>query len=288
MYVKSPLNYTGGKHKLLSQLIPLFPPENSIAKFYDVFCGGFNVGTNYHNNIVAIDILPQLIDLYKFWKYSANIDSLEETIDSFHLSKINARGYNLLRQSYNLFPNPVYFYALIAHSFNHQIRFNSRGEFNMPFGFNRSEFNKRLKENLIKFIVQLQKKNIEFLCSDFECVNVEPDSFFYCDPPYRITMATYNEKNGWAEKDDLRLFGFLDSLNNKNIKFGLSNVIRQGNQTNTVLEKWASKYKIYHLKTTYSNCSYHKKQRDDCDEVYVTNWPSTCSGGAYPLTFKSH
>lgn len=43
-FVKSPLNYTGGKHKLLPQITKLFPDD--IKTFYDVFSGGANVGIN--------------------------------------------------------------------------------------------------------------------------------------------------------------------------------------------------------------------------------------------------
>lgn len=41
--IQSPLNYTGGKFKLLPQL-PSFP--NNIHTFVDLFCGGCNVGIN--------------------------------------------------------------------------------------------------------------------------------------------------------------------------------------------------------------------------------------------------
>lgn len=37
-YIKSPLNYVGGKFKLLPQLMPLFP--QNISKFIDIFGGG--------------------------------------------------------------------------------------------------------------------------------------------------------------------------------------------------------------------------------------------------------
>lgn len=36
--IKSPLNYTGGKFKLLPQILPLFP--NEINTFVDLFGGG--------------------------------------------------------------------------------------------------------------------------------------------------------------------------------------------------------------------------------------------------------
>ena len=37
-YIKSPLNYVGGKYKLLNDIIPLFP--KGINTFVDVFAGG--------------------------------------------------------------------------------------------------------------------------------------------------------------------------------------------------------------------------------------------------------
>ena len=42
--VQSPLNYMGGKYKLLTQILPLFP--QNIKTFVDIFCGGCNVGIN--------------------------------------------------------------------------------------------------------------------------------------------------------------------------------------------------------------------------------------------------
>ena len=38
--IKSPLNYTGGKYKLLPQILPYFP--SNINTFVDMFCGGIN------------------------------------------------------------------------------------------------------------------------------------------------------------------------------------------------------------------------------------------------------
>ena len=47
--------------------------------------------------------------------------------------------------------DPIDLFILICYSFNHQIRFNSKGEYNMPFGKNRSQFNKTIEQNLINF-----------------------------------------------------------------------------------------------------------------------------------------
>ena len=43
-YIASPLNYIGGKARILDQLLPLMPEE--IDTFVDLFCGGCNVGMN--------------------------------------------------------------------------------------------------------------------------------------------------------------------------------------------------------------------------------------------------
>lgn len=37
-YIKSPLNYIGGKYRLLKQILPLFPAN--IDTFVDLFSGG--------------------------------------------------------------------------------------------------------------------------------------------------------------------------------------------------------------------------------------------------------
>jgi Site-specific DNA methylase len=50
--IKSPLNYTGNKFKLLNQIIPVFP---KVQKFADVFCGGLNVGINADADVVVCE-----------------------------------------------------------------------------------------------------------------------------------------------------------------------------------------------------------------------------------------
>ncbi len=68
--VKSPLNYTGGKYKLLPQILPLFPDK--IETFVDIFCGGCNVAINVPaKKTICNDIDSNLIGLFKFFKSSS-------------------------------------------------------------------------------------------------------------------------------------------------------------------------------------------------------------------------
>ena len=68
-YICSPMNYIGGKYKLLPQLLPLFP--QNIETFVDLFCGGCNVGINVQaEKYIFNDNLSYLIDLYRsFYLY---------------------------------------------------------------------------------------------------------------------------------------------------------------------------------------------------------------------------
>lgn len=58
--VKSPLNYIGGKAKLLSQIKSKFPKDFEV--FYDVFSGGANVGVNIEaKEIYCVDKMKLLL-----------------------------------------------------------------------------------------------------------------------------------------------------------------------------------------------------------------------------------
>lgn len=95
----------------------------------------------------------------------------------------------------------------------------------------------------------------------------------YCDPPYLITVASYNENGGWGEQAERELLSKLDEIDNAGVRFGLSNVLESKGKENTILKEWANRYKVNYLEHTYSNCSYHKKDKESKDvEVLITNY----------------
>ena len=251
--IKSPMNYTGGKYKLLKQILPLFP-ETINGRFIDLFCGGLDITINTKaNKIIANDLNRKVIEIYQ------------------------EKGYNKFREYYNKTRYPIDLFILVCYSFNHQIRFNKDGNFNMPFGKDRSYFNETLKKNLINFHKIIKQDNIVFTNLNFLSLKPEKlteNDFVYCDPPYLITCATYNEQDGWNETLEKQLYELLDKLNEKNIKFAVSNVLYNKGKENEILKEWCKKYNVYHLDKTYSNCSYHAldKDKNSTDEVLVTNY----------------
>ena len=156
------MNYIGGKYKLLSQIIPLFPKD--IHTFVDLFCGGCNVGINTAaNQYIFNDNLLYLVDLYNaFYKNDTEtvFNHIEARISQFDLSLTNKDGYLALRKLYNTARNPLDLFVLVAFSFNHQIRFNNSHQFNNPFGKDRSSFNPRMKQNLCDFLSAFHSKKI--------------------------------------------------------------------------------------------------------------------------------
>lgn len=273
--IKSPLNFTGGKFKLLPQLLPLFPKEDSYSVFVDMFCGGCNVAVNMQSKeVIANDYSTQLINIYKYFQTTGKeqvYKDIYEAIDKYKLSKTNKEGYLTLRAEYNKTKDIKLLYVLICFSFNNQIRFNSQGGFNMPFGLDRSSFNSALEERLGLFIDGI--KDIQFVNKSFEYVAIHEGYFVYIDPPYLISTATYNEQGGWTEKHEHLLLESLDLFNSRGVKFGLSNVFESKGKENIILKEWAKKYNVHYLNNSYSYCSYQGKNKElPTVEVFITNY----------------
>lgn len=278
-YVKSPLNYTGGKYKLLPQLLELFPKQ--VNTFVDLFAGGGNVSVNVKaEKVVFNDLMwqvPEMLQEFKKIGVEESLRKIDGYISSYDLSKENKEGYLALRELYNKGKSdPLMLYTLICYSFNNQIRFNNKGAYNMPFGKDRSSFNLTLREKFITFVQRLQSMEIQFSSKDFRELDLDTlgeNDFVYCDPPYLITVASYNENGGWGEQAERDLLAKLDTLDKAGVKFGLSNVFESKGKENIILKEWAKGYKVHYLDHTYSNCSYHKKDKQSKDiEVFITNY----------------
>ena len=301
--IQSPLNYTGGKFKLLPQILPLFPTNIDI--FVDLFCGGANVGVNVKSNKTILnDTNDNLTLLFSMFKNLGNdfLPLIDEIIEKYQLSQSSKYGYDYyncdsntglapynkdkflkLRDDFNNSKDIGYYhyamlYTLILYSFNNQIRFNSNGHFNLPVG--KRDYNEKMKQKLQKFIDRLKEKDYKFSNQDFRDFDISTlnsNSFVYADPPYLITCATYNEQGGWNETDEHDLLDFLNNLHKKNIKFALSNVLRSKGKENSILIDWtqrnSDRYKVINLNYSYNNSNYQTKNKNEItEEVLIINY----------------
>lgn len=301
-YISSPLNYIGGKARILDQMLPFMPTNIDI--FVDLFCGGCNVGMNVPaGHTIYNDTSKPLISLIKALKRMKNetiIKRINELIDEFEFSRTrdhnfkyyggdankgvsayNREKFLLLRERFNTYPKKdnqyyILLYTLILFGFNNQLRFNDNEEFNLPVG--KRDFNTAIEAKLVRFLNALRVQDCEFQTKDFrrfDFTNLTANSLVYCDPPYLITTATYNEKDGWNEQDELDLLAILDNLNERGIKFALSNVLQHEGKENTLLQEWIGRnnYIVHDLFMDYHYSNYQKKSKKaESQEVLITNY----------------
>ena len=301
--IQSPFNYTGGKFKLLPQILPLFP--DNVDTFVDLFSGGGNVGINVKaKHVIFNDIEECVLKIMNLWKtdsYENILKKIQTIIRKYNLSDTSKYGY----EKYNCNSNTglgdynkeafkslkaqlnsrtrrsaQYYhelYTAIIFAFNNQIRFNTKNEFNLPVG--KRDFNDVMKFKLQAFITRLHDIDCTFANTDFRKFNfnaLQTNSFVYADPPYLITCASYNENGRWTPDCETALLKTLDNLNAEGIKFALSNVLESKGKENLFLKKWLdenSSYACHHLKHSYSNANYQRKETSAItDEVLITNY----------------
>lgn len=308
--IQSPLNYTGGKYKLLPQILPFFPKD--IRTFVDLFCGGCNVGLNVEcDRVIYNDHDKNLLYLYHTFKNLGKEPVLEwvyQIIEKYGLSLISKNGYRYygcesdkglgkynrdgflrLRADFNErqskgqydYYHYVMLYVLIVYSFNNQMRFNARGDFNLPVG--KRDFNERMEHKLCVFIDRIRDQNSQFICRDFrsfDLSDLDCRDFVYIDPPYLIACATYNEQGGWDEGCEKDLLAFVDGLHEQNIHFALSNVLRSKGKENSLLIEWLNRnkgeYHVIPLRYNYANSNYQTKDKKTSatEEVLIMNYRS--------------
>lgn len=270
---QSPLNYMGNKSPIAG-FLKSYAPKN-INHVADVFGGGLNAGINfdvekltYNDYNFKVKELLQMfessdtVDLYKF---------IKKTITKYGLTKNGKDAYMKMRSDYNATKiekrDVRLLYVLVLFGFQQQIRFNSSYDYNNPVG--EAGFNDSILEKIVSFSRLVKERNVVFMSGDYTDVKVDENTLVYCDPPYLITLGSYNDGkrgfNGWSETEETRLLTYLDELNNKGVKFMLSNVIEHKGKKNTHLEEWI-KSRNYNLIHYTGGASRGRK------EIIVTNY----------------
>lgn len=288
--ILSPLNYVGNKARILTSLLPLFP--QNLTVFVDIFCGSGIVGLNAKSKrLILNDKEKRVMDLLRYFQNNSldkilgevnsiiaqyNLTDSKSKPKGFYkihknegLSRHNKDGFLRLRKSYNQHPSEAKFFTLILFGFNHFVRFNAQGAYNVPVG--KSDFSHFQLQKSIAFIRALQERHITLLNMDFrENALYKEGDFFYFDPPYLITQAPYNAS--WNEECEKDLYKILDILDSQNKSFALSNVLISNGKSNDLLTQWSKKYHTTFIKRDYANANYHRKNLGATQEVLITNY----------------
>jgi DNA adenine methylase len=99
-------------------------------------------------------------------------------------------------------------------AFNGMRRFNSRGEFNIPYG-NYKTFNPIIKEEHINKL-----KKTQIFCGSYKDVMLNNDTkntFIYIDPPYTREFKEYSHENIFGKKQQIELFETFKGMKNASV-----------------------------------------------------------------------
>lgn len=268
------VKWVGGKRQLLKSIEAALPKEIAKLKLFEPFVGGGAVFFHLQAKSAWInDANSELINTYETIKLDVEglIQSLKKhkneadyfyDIRALDREESFARLSNVERASRLIFLNKT--------CFNGLYRVNNSGEFNSPFG--RYENPNIVNEPVLRAVSQyLNHHNVQITNFDYSksIEAADKNCFVYLDPPYHPLSNSANftgyVAGGWGIEDQVRLKTVCDSLNDKGVKFLLSN-------SSTPLIH--SLYKDYNIKTLLAGRAINAvgSKRGDVEEVLVKNY----------------
>lgn len=295
---RSPLFYVGDKYKLIREIKTHFP-EN-IGRLIEPFVGGGSVFMNVEAEeyllndldrfVIAIhqmlnryigrldDFYNEVVEIVDHYglslSFRANVvpAELKKAFPKTYYAKYNEEGYNRMKADFNQGGqiDIQMLYVLLIYGFNRMLRFNKKGEFNLPAGD--VDFNANVYNALSDYFAILQNKNIEWNNLDFRVflrgIEYRQDDLIYLDPPYLITFSEYNKF--WNSGTEHDLLNLLDELDQEGVRFAISNVTHYRGKTNEEFINWSANYNSFPIKSNY--ISFNDNTIKQFNEVLVTNY----------------
>lgn len=271
------LKWVGGKRQLLKEILPLIP--NEISTYYEPFVGGGAVLFSLQPKKALInDYNIELINVYKVITNNPNdlIKILEE-----HENKNNAEYFYKIRQldrtsdykKLSAVERAARIIYLNKTCYNGLYRVNQAGQFNSPYGKYRNP--NIVNSPTIKALNNYFNNNqITITSGDYKDslkkIRANTKAFVYLDPPYyplsTSSSFTGYTDNGFNDKQQIELKNECDKLNNKGIKFLLSN-----SSCDFIDELYKNDYNIKIIKAKRVLNSDGNK-RGEIDEVLISNY----------------
>lgn len=194
--LRPPLKWAGGKRWQLPYLEPLWQPHRH-RRLVEPFCGGLAVATGLvPDRALLNDINPHVINFYDWLTRGLQI-SLEMKNERTRYYEARTRFNALLASDRATTADAAgLFYYLNRTGYNGLCRFNSKGEFNVPFGRYR---NIGYKSDFSEYREAFARWT--FTHTDFAAIDLSPEDFVYADPPYDVQFTQYSTGGfGWDEQ----------------------------------------------------------------------------------------
>lgn len=226
--MKPMIKYRGGKSKEIPHIMEHIPNFN--GRYIEPFLGGGAVFFHLEPEQAIInDINTPLMDFYRgvrddYQNLRQELDEIEaiynknraefEALKALHpderVEDHNEELYYKIRNMYNKLAEKKYSDALLYYFINKtaysgMIRYNVRGEFNVPFGRYKNINTKLVTKQHSKLLQKSELFNTDYS----EIFNMsQPGDFIFLDPPYDCIFSDYgNEKyrDGFNEDNHRQL-----------------------------------------------------------------------------------
>ena len=236
--MKPLIKYRGGKSREISQIEKHIPDFK--GKYIEPFFGGGALFFHLEPKKAIInDINSKLMDFYKGVKldfvtlkkelseiekiYKVNRKKFEELKAKTPTERVadeNETLYYQVRDMFNdlaekKYSDPLLYFFINKTAYSGMIRYNSKGEFNVPYGRY-----KNLNTSLVtNFHSELLAKT-EIYNFDYKAIfeMADEDDFMFLDPPYDCVFSDYGNveyKDGFNEKNHTELANAYKELNCK-------------------------------------------------------------------------
>ncbi len=268
------LKWVGGKRQLISSITQYLPENIHKFRYIEPFIGGGAVFFHLQpQNAKINDLNKELMNVYLVIK-----NNLQELITDLRKHQNNVeyfykiRGLDRSHEFKNLTDverasRVIY---LNKTCFNGLYRVNNAGEFNAPFGYYKNP--NIINEPTLKAVHQyLNTNNIMIQCSDYTSILQETNdrTFVYLDPPYHPISENSNftgyVQGGWNDIDQIKLKEFCDQLNERGVKFLLSN------SSSSFIKNLYKDYQIIVVQA-HRAINSDGNNRGEIDEVLIRNY----------------
>lgn len=270
-----PIKSQGIKTKLVPWVKSIVPCDFNgvwVEPFMGTGVVAFNIAPK---NALLCDTNPHLVN---FYSSLANGEITTNSVRDYLVKEGNTlleKGeshYYYLRERFNKTKSPLDFLFINRAGFNGMIRFNRKGEFNIPFCRKPERFAKAYVTKIVNQVDCLRKtlatKNFIFKYQNFAKTIKEASSFdiIYCDPPYIDRHVDYY--NSWDNAQEISLYEELSSFKGK---FILSTWHHNDFRENTYIKSHWSKFNIL-TKEHFYHVGGKEENRNPVVEALITNF----------------
>lgn len=284
------LKYPGGKQRELKRLLPYVPATYS--RYIEPFLGG---GAMYFylepQNAILTDTVAPLINFYqtvrdKYPQMRAQLDDLQKVwadnraqyeqarleadSPSIRVENRNEALYYYMRDILNgkaedsdLLPAVAY-YFINKLAYAGQVRYNSSGEFNIPFGHYANFNTSIITAEYSKLLQSAQMLE----CADYHKALelAKPDDFVFLDPPYDSTFRSFKAGTPFTEEDQRELAKVYSELPCRALLIINRTALTMELYKDYIAEEYEYTYST-NIKNRYSRMS---------DHIVVINYPKPC------------